>query len=182
MAGATKQILVSPPHHTHVPWQLSMTSACSPGHAGHKAGKMWPPQAMVCRQSWMSFFPNRSSCRTEPPRADKGVQSFSLSSCLSWIVPCANLHCFFYWPSGEQVPSLCSVPLVPCTTLQVFVTPHSRVGGKGRRGVASKLWEAAKQEESLLQKNLLLLEKFWISWKAINKWLQCIFPTRFFFC
>lgn len=29
--------------------------------------------------------------------------------------------------------------------------------------------------------NLLLLEKFWISWKAINKWLQCIFPTRFSF-
>lgn len=179
MADATKQTLMSPPRHTHDPRWLSMTSACSPGRASRKAGKTWPLQARVCRQSWMSFFPNRTSCRTRPC-ADKGVQSLSLSlsHCLSWIVPCANLCCFFYWPSGEQVLSLCSVPLVSCTTLQVFVTLG---GGKGRRGAASTLLEATKQEESLLQKNLLLLEKFWISWKTINKWLQCIFPTRFFF-
>lgn len=52
--------------------------------------------------------------------------------------------------------SLCSVPLGSCTTLQVFVT---LVGGKGSWGAASELLEVAKQEESLLQKSLLLLEK-----------------------
>lgn len=56
----------------------------------------------------------------------------------------------------KQVLSLCSVPLGSCTTLQVFVT---LVGGKGSWGAASELLEVAKQEESLLQKTLLLLEK-----------------------
>lgn len=56
----------------------------------------------------------------------------------------------------KQVLSLCSVPLGSCTTLQVFVT---LVGGKGSWGAASELLEVAKQEESLLQKSLLLLEK-----------------------
>lgn len=96
----------------------------------------------------------------QPPCADKGVQSLSLSlslsCCLSWIVPCANLRCFFYWPSGEQVLSLCSVPLVSCTTLQVFVTLG---GGGGKEGSSLRVVRGNKAGGVFTAKDLAPIRK-----------------------
>lgn len=112
----------------------------------------------------MSFFAS-SGCRTpsaspQPPHPLlTGVQPLPLV--LSWIVPCANLRCF-YWPSGEHVLCPRFVPWCPVLTTGVCDS------GGGKEGAASVLLEAMKLEE-LLQKNLLLLEKFWVSGKqSIN--------------
>lgn len=87
------------------------------------------------------------------PRA-AGAQPLPPSHCLSWIVPVLTRAASFTHP-WSQVLSLCSVPLVSCLTLQVFVT---RGWAGGKEGAASEVLEVTKQ--SSLQMNLLLLEKF----------------------